>query len=829
MWDLVRDLRFSVRTLIRKPVFVTVILLSLAFGIGGNTAIYTLLDAVFFRPFEAEKPEELAAMHITMRNANGQYEGQFGYSNSLYRSLVETNSAFTGLALYQWAGMNFTGGAEPERGTGMFVSANYFDVLGLSPSKGRFFTPDEDATPGTHLVTILTHSYWQRRFGADPGILGREITVNGHQLTVVGVGPPRFAGTLLEATTDLWVPSMLYPVLSPYGEYFQSTQASLFRAFGRLRPGLSLEQAQRDLTAGMPGAAEGLITEAKDLGARLVPLFAATIQQPGMRNRYAGYGSVLMATVLLVLFIACLNVANLLLAHGRERVRELALRRAVGAGRGRLIRQLLTETLVLFLGGGLLSIPVALWTLGFLWSLRPSHFSEDALEVGLNPGMLLVSLGLALFSGLLFGLLPAIRASSPDLVGSLKATGGDDKHQGRSPWPEPRRLLVMAQVALALVALTGAAVFTQSLKNAKNLDLGFDTPSLLTLSFAPGEQGFDQEWSDAFYRQVKEKVEDMPGVEAATLTENRLLRGAIEQHPVYLPGRDTLETINDRNIHRVNSVFPGFFKTVGIPILQGSDFERNLNPDGIAQAIINKTMAETLWPDDNPIGQSFYRDDPGGFLMQVVGVVGNAKYREIQEPKQFFIYRSADQSAAKAMSLHVRTKGQPGQYLASIRDLVRSLAPDLVLRDVGPLTTFVDNALWAERMSATLLGFLSLLALCLAVLGVYGVVSYTLALRYREISIRMALGAQRASVFRSVLFDSMKIVALGLALGWVLTWILGSKLAPSLAPQLHGASATDPIMIGGVSLLLASVALLSCFPPMIKALRSDPMRLLRSD
>lgn len=797
-------------------------------GIGLNTAIFTLLDAIFLRPLPVEDLSSLAAVYSTHRNEAGEYTGDYGTSHANYLDLTRRGRSFSGLALHLWHQMSLSGGSEPVRGAGMFTTANYFHVLGLSPHHGRFFRPEEDATPGTHPVAVLSYGCWSRLFGGDEGVIGDPVQINGTTFTVVGIAPRGFKGTEIGLDVDFWLPIMMFEQISPYGAWFGNRAAGLFRAVGRFADGVTARQASEEWMRLSRQLEEEFPKENEGLGARIRPLLEGTIL-PSERPRHVAYSRVLLVAVGLILLMSCFNVAGLLLLRGMERGREIAVRQSLGASRRRLLSQLASENLLLFLLGGALSLPVARWSLDLIWKFRPPQFAEDALALELDAAVFGFALATALASGLIFGLLPAIRLVKLDLVPHLKEAVLPEATAGKwRRWLQPRRLLVVAQIALALVALIGAGLFLRSLDNAHRIDVGFDADQLLALSFAPGEQGWEETRARAFYTHVLEQVDSLPGVSSAALSENRLLRGGVIHQPVYLEGQDTIFESGGRSAYRTNSVFPGFFATAGIPLVRGSDFDGSMRADGSPVVIVNETMANFAWPGEDPIGKRFRFNAPDGPLVEVVAVARDMKYRHIHEVPQCFFYLPEIQRYASAMTLHVRAEGDPAALLETVRERVHALAPEMPLADVRTMSDFVDEALWIERVSATLLSVFGALALALATLGVYSVLAESVSHRRREMGLRMAVGASRGDLLRVVVAEGLKLVAAGLAIGLAGTFMV-LKLAASVSDQLHGVSVTDPGIYVAAALALSVAALFGFLVPAIRAIRIDPVRSLRAE
>lgn len=822
MAGLWKDLRFGVRSLVRKPGFAIAALLSLVLGIGTNVAIYTLLDAVFLRPLPVKEIERIVSITENLKNDAGEYTGERPISHPNYLDYRERQRVFEDVAAFHWWRVILSGGDEALRGTGMYVSENFFEILGLDPAAGRFFAA-ADNDLGSPPTAVLSHGAWSRLFGADPGILGETVEVNGTQLTVIGIAPRGFRGIHLESAIDVFMPLVFFERLSPYGSYFKNRSVALFWCLGKLQAGLGAEEADREMMALAQQLESEYPKDLEGLGAQAHPL-AETVIMTTDRDRFTGYQRPLLI-VIAILLIACLNVVNLLLVRGVERARELAVRQALGASRGRIIRQLVTENLVLFFTAGILSLPMAQFLVDFLWRFRPPQVPENALL--LEPDLFIWggSLAVTLLAGLVFGLWPALRAAPTELVSHLKETeplsGG-----GRLPlWLKPRSVLVLLQVALALVSLIGAGLLLRSLQATLDIDLGFDSERLAVLSVVPGQQGYEEPQAREYYRRLLERGTSVPGATSAALSENRLLRGATLRHQVFVPGREKALEIEATAAHRTTVVSPGFFETVGIPLKKGRDF-RNEEPEGALVAIVNETMAETVWPDRDPIGQRFHFDFPDTPPIEVVGVATDARYRQIQEDPQFFIYIPLAQHYVTGMTLHVRTVGDPQALLGTLRREVREIDPSLALADVYTMEHFVDEALWLERASASLLGLFGALALFLAVVGVYSLLSYSVSQRRRELAILMAIGARRGHVLLKIVFEAVVVVGLGAVVGLVLAFF---GLEPLMGSQLYGVTVTDPVTYALLTLTLLAAALLGSLVPAWRAARTDPMRTLREE
>lgn len=822
------ELRYGLRALRRRPGLAAAATLSLVLGIGTNTGVFSLLYSLYLRPLPVDDLDRLVAVFQSWRTESGDFVGaeSIAYDNYLdYRAQART---LEDLALHLQSPMSLTSGDTADQVVGIYTTANYFDLLGLEPSRGRFFTPEEEALPEGQPVVVLSHGAWSRLFGRDRDIVGRKVRLNGLDHTVVGVGPEGFRGTELWVNADLWLPVPRFRILHPFRDLFEYRDASVFRAVGRLAPGAGPEQVESELTAMSAEISETHFAP-PDFMAAVVRPFRQTLLPSRERDRFIGLGWTLIAGVAVILLIACLNVATLILVRGLEREREIAMRQAVGAGRSTVIRQLVVETVLLFLVGAVLSLPMAWLTLRLLWQYRPPQFAENAVDLTLHPVALLFALGVALVAGVVCGLVPALRVSRVDLVHTLK--------EGPASAPagswlglrfHPRSLLVALQVALALVALVGAGLLFVSVVNLRSTDLGFDPHRLALMRISPGEQGIDETRGRDIYRRVLERLEALPGVESTALSENRLLRGAIAKLVVFVEGESHAALSPLGDLHRTNSVSPGFFRTVGIPLVRGEDFDDSLRPDGPPVAIVNQFMAESLWPGENAVGKRFRFNHPvpPEPLVEVVGVAADARYRDLHEGPQFFLYRPLSQRYSETVTIHVRTVGDPGQMLPVLRREVRSVEPNLVVSEAHTMDYYLGAALWIERLSMVTFGAFGILALALAMIGVYGVVSYTVRRMRRELGIRRALGARSSVVMGRVLREALTVVGVGVILGWILAYF---ALRPFIEDFLVEVDGGDPAVYATQTLVLLALALAGTLLPAWRSLRIEPMSVLRDE
>jgi len=798
--------------------------LSLALGIGANTTIFTLVNAVLLNPLPVEDPSQLVSIWTTdERNQSNQ--AAFGFlqtSPMNFRDLRDKNEVFSGITGHVGMPLNITGGTgQPEQVFGELVTGNFFSVLGARPQVGRGFLPDEDQTPGAKLVAVLGYGEWQKRYGGDPTIVGRTINLNGNAFTVVGVMPQGFKGTNAIGAPALWVPYMTYQQTT--NGFFRelaepnNRRGLVFNMTGRLKPGVSVQQAEANLKTIARQLEQAYPNENQGRSVTLVPLAQATIN-PGFRDNIVKAGGVLMTIVGLVLLIACANVANLLLARAAARQKEIAVRLSLGAGRGRLIMQLLTEGTLLALIGGAAGLLLAYWAQGLLWSFRPPFLAADAIDLHPDMRVLLFTLAVSVATGMIFGLAPAIQASRPDLVVELKdktsAPSGSNRRFSL------RNVLVSAQVALSLVALVGAGLFLRSLQNAQQISPGFDADHLAVLSFDLGAQGYPEERGRQFQQRVLERTAAVPGVQSASVASTVPLFAGGFARTVFLEGQDASDRRAGRLV-QISIVGSHYLETLGIPLLRGRTLSERDQPNTPNAVVINETMAKRFWPEQDAIGRrfKFFGQD---FFNEVVGIAKDSKYNFIGEEETPFIYQATTQVYQPQLSLFVKA-AQPQAVLGTVRGEVQQLDRNLPLTGVFTLNEIFDQALWAPRMAASLLATFAGLSLVLSVIGIYGVMAYSVSQRTRELGIRMALGASRADVLRLVVFQGLRLTLMGVVIGLAASFAI-TRLVVSL---LYSVSATDLVTFTVVPLLLAGAALVASYLPARRATRIDPMVALR--
>lgn len=822
MTTILADLRFAVRLLFRSPVLTAVAALSLGLGIGANTLIFSLVNEVFLRPLPLKDADRLVSVFTSdARNNDNAFGGFLNTSRLNYEDYRQKNEVFDALAAHAGAPLSISGGSgEPEQVFGEIVSGNYFEMLGAPLRVGRPFTPEEDAKVGAAPVTVLSYGLWQRRFGGDASIVGRTINVNGRAFTVLGVTAESFKGTNAIGGPQLWVPFAMYrEVLSGFQlEGWESRRSLLFNITGRLKPGVTIEQAQANMSAIAAALAQEYPNENGNRTATLVRLAEATIN-PGFRGIVVNAGGLLMVVVGLVLLVACANVANLLLARAASRKQEIAVRLSLGASRGRLVRQLMIESIVLSLVGGVAGFLIAVWARPALRATRPPFLPDDALAVTIDGTVLLFTAAIALATGVLFGLVPALQFSRPDLATELKdrssVTGAAAKRF------TPRNALVVLQVALSFVALIGAGLFLRSLGQAQLIDPGFDASKLAVMSFNLTAQGLSLEAASERQRQILERVRAIGGVERASFASFAALGGGGFARSVFLEGQDVTDRRAGRLV-QINSISDDYFETMAIPILRGRDFTDRDAVGSPQVVIINETMAQRFWPAQDPIGRRF-RFFGQQQLTEVVGIARDSKYNFIGEAAQPFIYQPLRQTPQPAVTLQVRS-ANPEAVLGTVRSVVQQMEPNMPLVGVFTMRNIFDQALWAPRMGALLLAIFGGLALLLASIGVYGVMAYAVSQRQRELGIRLALGATTSELRGMVFRQGLGLTIVGVVLGLVAAFGL-TRLVANL---LFNMSPMDPVTFTLIPIVLIAVASLAVYLPARRASRVDPVEALRS-
>jgi predicted permease len=810
-----RDVLFAWRMLRRAPLFATAAILTLGLGIGANTAIFTLVNAVLLKPLAVKDPNQLASIFVTDRHNPGRTP----ISTYNFRDLRDRNDIFAGVTAIGFGAFTIAQpGEEPRQAVCQPVTANYFDVLGVTAIVGRGFTGDEDAAPGGHPVAVLSYGAWARQFGSDRAVVGRPLVINGRAFTIVGVMPPAFKGTATLFAPDLWIPFSMYDAVQPGTPWLESRRWRWLGVVARLKPGVTFTAAQ----AAVATIARNLEHDYPDVNAgrslEVIPL-AASLINPDQRAGYVRAAWLLVVIVGLVLLIACANLANLLLARAAGRQKEIAVRLALGADRGRIVRQMLTESMVLAVLGGAVGLLLAQWMQSALWSLRPAFLAQPGFDLALDGRALafagLVSIG----TGVLFGLVPALQASRTDLDPVLRLGGRQPASGLRQGL---RSVLVVAEVAFSVVALAVAGLFLHSLVRAQHIDPGFQTTHLLTLGVNPTVAGYDAAKEPVWVRQTIDRISALPGVRSATLADRLPLNGGIG-YTVTIDGQAPPPGGLGYTI-QLGTVGPHYFDTLGLSLVGGRTFQDTDQQGSPQVAIINETMARRFWPGENPIGRRFKPIIDNGSV-EIVGVVRDSRYVTLGEDPTPFFYIPLAQQPRLGLSLIVRAEGRPDAVQTAVVAALRRADPQLPIANIATMPDLVDQALWAPRTTAVLLGTFASMALLLAAIGIYGMMAYSVSQRTHELGLRMALGARGGDVLRMVVGQGMRLASVGLVVGLVLA-VFCSRYIASL---LYGVDSGDPMTLLTVPLVLGAASLAACWFPANRAARLDPVVVLRGD
>jgi predicted permease len=840
-----RDLKYTFRMLARTPGFTAVAVLTLALGIGANTAIFTLLDQVLLRLLPVKDPQQLVLLTMKGRHYGSNWGGN-AISHPMFRDFREHNLAFSDMFCRFPTSASLSFGQQAERVSVELVSGTYFSTLGVVPALGRILTPADDVIPSGHPYVVLNYSFWKTRFSSDPQIVGKTLNLNNYKMTVVGVAQAGFDGVELGFSPKIFVPVMMAAQMLVGNPVDMLTERRnrWVNAFGRLKPGVSQQQAKAALQPFMHSMLEMEVQQ---------PAFAHASKYdrdeflkcwidvlPGSQGRSYTRRQlttplwVLMATTGVVLLIACANLANLLLVRGSSRVKEIAVRLAMGATRPRIISQLLIESLSLSALGGLTGLAVAFWADRALMKIYlPSDSGGMNISSAPDLRILLFNLAVTVLTGVIFGLVPALQTTKPNLAGTLKDQGG--AVVGGSGHHRLRKGLVVAQVTLSLLLLVGAGLFVRSLANLRNLGPGFSPERLIGFQIDPSLNGYTPERLKVFYPQLSDALASIPGVQSVGLASMRILEDNEWDSSMSVEGFTPAKPDEHAEPY-MNSISPNYFATLGVPIVAGRDFRINDNRDikhgpevwnwSPTTVMINEKFAKKYFPGRNPIGLHLgYGTDPGTPTdMEVIGVVKDFKYTNLRDeiPAQAFVPYLADRFLT-GMTVFVRTTADPNQLMSALRLKVRDMDPNLPVYAMRTTEVQIDNSLSTERMIASLSAVFGFLATLLAVIGLYGVMAYAVAQRTREVGIRMALGAARGNVIWLVMREVLLLVAIGVVAGVTASLAL-TRVVQS---QLFGLTPHDPLTLGLATAALALVACAAGYVPALRASRLDPMAALR--
>jgi predicted permease len=843
MGDIRGDVRYALHVLAKNPVFSAVAVLTLALGIGANTAIFTLLDQVLLRLLPVKEPQQLVL--LTMRGSHyGSNWGGNAISHPMFRDFQDHNQVFSGMFCRFPTRVSLMSGGQAEPVEAELVSGTYFGVLGVTTALGRTFTTEDDRVPNGHPLVMLSYSFWKQRFGGDPSILGKALTVNKYSLTVVGVAQEGFEGVELGHSPKLFIPIMMQQqILMVPNNMLTDRRTRWVNAFGRLKPGVSAKQAKASLQPFMHSMLEAEVREAGFAHASAYDreqFLKCTIDVlPGsqgrsyLRQQLSTPLWVLMATTGLVLLIACANLANLLLVRATNRQKEIAVRLAVGASRGRIVSQLLTESLCLSALGGLAGLAFAYWADKALMAIYlPADSGSLSISTAPDSRILLFTLAVTVTTGLIFGLVPALQTTKPDIARTLKDQAGAVVGGGHG---RLRNTLVVAQVALSLLLLIGAGLFLRTLNNLSSLGPGFPVERLIGFSIDPSLAGYNTARTEIFYRQLTDGLASVAGVQSVGLASMRILEGDEWDSSMTVEGYNPAKP-DDRAEPYMNQISANYFATLGVPIIAGRDFtpadnrevKNGPKPEDWTPTavIINQEFARRYLRGQNPIGRHLgFGIDPGTkTAMEIIGVVKDIKYTSLRDdiPPQAFVPYYGSHFLG-GTTVYVRTAFDPNQLMPILRAKVRQLDPAVPLSDMRTTETQVSNSLSTERMIASLSTVFGFLATLLATIGLYGVMAYTVAQRSREIGIRIALGADRRKVIWMVMREVLMLVAIGVAAGAPASL----ALMRAVQSQLYGLTGHDPTTIALATTGLVLVSCAAGYLPALRASRLHPMVALR--
>jgi predicted permease len=810
MDGLLKEIGYGIRGLLKQPAFTAIAVITLALGIGANTAMFSVINAVLLRPLPYYEPNRL----VTIWEESPQrdmYEMPVSFAN--VRDWIDQNHTFEQISAYTFTNLNLTGAGEPARLSTVRCSSNLFSLVGAKPLLGRTFVADDDKE-GANRVVILGHGLWQSRFGSDARIVGQSLVLNNQNYTVVGVMPSAFQfpvgfgylGKVLNDPTELYVPLAATSKEMARGNYS-------FFSIGRLKPGATIEQARADMTAIESRLEQQYPDYNSGIGIKLVLTQEQTVKviRPALL--------VLLGAVAFLLLIACANIANLLLARAASRQKEMAIRTALGASRGRVVRMLLTESLILSLAGGCLGFLISVWSTRVLMALAPDNIPRMN-EVGVDARVFGFTLAVSLITGIAFGLIPALHAARPNLNDALKE--GSRGSMGSSAGKRTRSVLAAVEVALSLVLLIGAGLMIKSFLRLQQMNLGFNPDNVLAVNLSLSSSRYPEDRQQtAFFEQALERVRSLPGVQSAGSTTGLPLTLELSGSDFRIEGQPEPEAGKEMIIN-TRSVSPDYFSTLGISLIKGRDFDNRDKNDAPAVAIINHNLAQVYFVNEDPIGRRITFDD-GQSWISIVGIIGDVKQLGLDSSAKPEVYFPYLQAASPAMSIVVRTASNPSALAAAVKSQIQMVDKDLPVKDAKTMQELLAESVSGRRFNMLLLTIFAVVALVLAVVGIYGVMSYTVTRRTHEIGIRMAVGAQPLDVFRMVIGQGMKLALIGVAFG-----LIGAfGLTRLMTTMLFGVEPTDPTTFVSIAVLLTAVALIACYIPGRRATKVDPLVALR--
>jgi putative ABC transport system permease protein len=818
---MLKDINYGLRKLLKNPGVTLVAVITLGLGIGANTAIFSGVNAFLMRPLPVPRPHELIRpMEVA---EDRELHDEMSYPDFLdYRA---QSGSFLGLAAEDMASAAIDTEDQNDVIWGQVVSANYFDVVQVNPLLGRTFAPDEDKIVGGSPVLVLGHSLWQRRFASDPNIVGKMVRLNNRPYEVIGVAPEYFTGTKFALSMDFWTPISMAEDLRRSPKLLEDRGSHWMNVIGRMKPGVTLDQGSADLS-GIANRLNQAYPNSRSSDTRAVVMTETDGRFEDMGTVFKSGGAIAMSIVGLILLIACANVANLMLARAAARRKEIGIRLALGASRRRLIRQLLTESMLLSLLGGGLGLLLAVWVTklmeGFIPVLEYTIIKDF---FALDSRALLFTLAVSLATGLVFGLAPAWQSSNPDVVPVLKGLPEAQNKGRRGLFARftLRNSLVVAQVALSLMVLVCGGLFIKSFRKAQTMDPGFNNPNGLIVTLSPQLVGYDNDQARNFYRQLVERTRNLPGVEAASVARLLPLGDSSNSNGPVLKEGETLPRGSSGRTIMTNVIGPGYFNAMQIPFVEGRDFDERDQPKTQAVIVINQRLAEMLWPGESAVGKRVFVGLDSREPQEVVGVVKTGKYRSLAEDPRPFMYYSMTQWRAANMSLVVRSSVDPRGLVGSIRNEVQTLDRRVPISAVKTMSDHLTYALWAPNMAATFSLAFGVLAVLLSAVGLYSVMAYVVSQRTREVGIRMALGAERSHVMKMITKQGMWLAGVGVVIGLLLALVM----VRVVGALLIGVSGYDVGIFVIVPLLLAVVAFVACYLPARRATKVDPLTALR--
>jgi predicted permease len=805
------NLTFAFRRLRSSPGFTAAAIVTLALGIGANTTIFSLVNAAVFRPFGVQHQDQLVSFNI--RTSKAQFP-TLSYPD--YKDYRDRNPVLSGLAMYRFIAVNLSrSGGKNARLWGYEVSGNYFDMLGVQPVRGRLLHPSDDVKRGGHPVAVVSYACWQARFNGAPDIAGQKVKIGGLDYTIVGVTPAQFIGTELIYTPEIFVPVAMAEQIEQ-SNWFDNRGNQNEMVVGRLKPGVSLKSAEAAVNT--IAVQLGKEYPKDDAGISIVlspPGLAGTF----LRGAVTGFSAVLMVVAGLVLLIACVNLASMLLARASDRRKETAIRLALGASQGQLLRQLLAESLMLSIAGGTAGILLAFWLDDLVNVWRPPVSIPVFPHVVMDPRVMLFAAALSLMTTLLFGLVPALQSTRASLAGAIKNDAPSEKLRRLNL----RDVLVAAQVALSVVLLIGSILVVRSLQHALSLNLGFDPQHAAVLSYDFAAQGYDEERGRQFQRRLLDKVRSSPGIEAAGMVDGLPLTLNINNNAIFLEGKPEPRP-GDVSMANMYIITPGYLQAMRTRLLAGRDVDQRDTKEAPQVALVNETFVRELLPGTDPVGKRF-RHSTTDKWVEIVGVVEDGKYRSLGEKLSATVFEPMDQHWSPSQTLVARSPLAESETTRLLRRSVAELDPSLTIFDDGSLASALGLALFPAKLAAVVLASFGLLAVVLAATGVYGIMAYAVSRRTREIGIRMALGAAPSQVARAVLAHTAMLLAVGVAIGFALAFAAGKFFGQ----VIYGISAHDPVTYLCAIAFMAAVAFVACWVPARRAIKLDPLMALRAE